>query len=91
MTKETSAVQWLTPAQTVGKEYGFLFTQLQPIHARSFFPCQDTPSIKATYDAKVHVPKGMTALMSALSTNEANDESVQDFTFQQLVPIPVNF
>ena len=87
VTKETTAVQWLTAEQTRGKRYGFLYTQLQPIHARSLFPCQDTPFIKATYRANVKAPPGMTALMSALSLPRKEIEN-SVFEFAQHVPIP---
>jgi leukotriene-A4 hydrolase len=85
VTTKTTAVQWLAASQTVGKRYPFLFTQLQPIHARSLFPCQDTPSVKSPYDATVVVPLGMTAVMSAL----VKEQSEQIFTFEQPIPIPV--
>lgn len=39
-TENCSAAQWLTPEQTVGKVYPYLFTQCQAIHARSLLPCQ---------------------------------------------------
>ena len=33
-----------------------LFTQFQPIHARTMVPCQDTPIVRAPYRAAVTVP-----------------------------------
>ncbi|KAJ1346468.1 hypothetical protein KIN20_001258, partial [Parelaphostrongylus tenuis] len=33
-------------------EAPYLFSQCQPIHARSTMPCMDTPSVKSSYDAK---------------------------------------
>ena len=63
---QSSAIQWLPPAQTAGKQRPYLFTQCQAIHARALLPCQDAPGVKFTYNAKVAVPAWATALMSAL-------------------------
>ena len=62
---EASAVQWLDPAQTAGGRLPFLFTQGQAILTRSWVPTQDSPGIRQTYDARIHVPAGMKAVMSA--------------------------
>ena len=43
----------------------FLFTQGQAILTRTWLPTQDGPGIRQTYDATVHVPAGMRAVMSA--------------------------
>ncbi|KAJ2552322.1 Leucyl aminopeptidase yscIV, partial [Coemansia sp. RSA 1836] len=45
-TSKGGAIQFLTPEQTLGKEHPYLFTQCEEIHARSLFPCQDSPSVK---------------------------------------------
>ncbi|XP_067623291.1 leukotriene A-4 hydrolase isoform X2 [Eurosta solidaginis] len=79
-----SGLQWLTPEQTLGKKHPYLFSQCQPIHARSIVPCQDTPSIKFTYKATVEHPKELTALMSALLEKKETGMT----TFKQEVPIP---
>ena len=61
---EASALMWLEPSQTKsGKP--FLLTQCQAIHARSIVPVQDTPGARIRYDARVTVPEGLTAVMSA--------------------------
>ena len=66
---KSSALQWLPPAQTAGKERPFMFSQCQAIHARSMLPCPDGPAAKFTYDATVRVPEWATALMSAVAVN----------------------
>nr|XP_054751062.1 leukotriene A-4 hydrolase-like [Lytechinus pictus] len=86
-----SAIGWLEPSQTAGKQFPYLYSQCQAIHARSILPCQDSPSVKATYDAKVTVPCDLVCLMSAVRTGEepcAIDNSLKTYTFRQTVPMP---
>lgn len=72
-----AAVQWLAPAQTAGKKMPFLFTQGQAILTRTWVPTQDSPGIRQTYDAVIHVPSGMRAVMSA---ETVAGDSAQDST-----------
>ncbi|KAJ1668236.1 Leucyl aminopeptidase yscIV [Coemansia sp. RSA 1813] len=89
-TKAGCAIQFLSPEQTLGKKHPYLFTQCQPIYARSLFPCQDSPSVKISYSASIRVPKPLTALMSAIATSSSESDS-GDFTvfnFEQKTTIP---
>ncbi|KAJ1803087.1 Leucyl aminopeptidase yscIV, partial [Coemansia sp. RSA 2598] len=87
-TAEGGAIQFLTPEQTLGKSHPYLFTQCEEIHARSMFPCQDSPSVKIAYSADVRVPKPLTALMSAIATGQRNEGDSTTYSFEQKITIP---
>jgi leukotriene-A4 hydrolase len=59
------ALLWLTADQTAGKTAPFLFNQGESIENRTWIPTQDSPGIRQSWEATVHVPAGMTAVMSA--------------------------
>ncbi|XP_009611654.1 leucine aminopeptidase-like [Nicotiana tomentosiformis] len=61
----SSALQWLSPPQTFNKTHPFVYTQCQSIHARSIFPCQDTPAARVKYAAKLNIPRQLSAVMAA--------------------------
>ncbi|KAL2249233.1 UNVERIFIED_CONTAM: Leucine aminopeptidase [Sesamum indicum] len=61
----SSALQWLSPPQTFNKSFPFVYTQCQAIHARSIFPCQDTPAARIKYAAKLNIPRYLSAVMGA--------------------------
>ncbi len=52
---DARALLWVEPQGTAGKKAPMLFTQSQPILARTWVPLQDTPSVRFTYDATIHV------------------------------------
>ncbi len=83
---DAAALQWLNPQQTHDKTHPFLFTQSQAILARSWIPCQDSPGIRYTYSAKVKVPQGMLALMSASNPQEVSETG--EYTFEMPQPVP---
>jgi aminopeptidase N len=84
--KEAAALQWLEPQQTGDKKFPFLFTQSQAILARTWIPCQDSPGIRFTYNAKVTVPAGLLALMSAENPQQKSSDG--HYVFKQSQPVP---
>jgi len=86
-TKDAVALQWLNPQQTADKKKPFLFSQGESIWSRTWIPCQDSPGIRFTYNAKVTVPKDLLAVMSAsVNPQKKNDTGV--YTFKQDKAIP---
>nr|XP_023677777.1 aminopeptidase RNPEPL1 isoform X2 [Paramormyrops kingsleyae] len=85
-TTDGPAIWWLDAGLTSGQTSPLVFTQGHSVCNRSFFPCFDTPAVKSTYSATVHVPEGVTVLMS--SSHSAYSEQDRAFQFSMEFPVP---
>lgn len=86
--EKATALQWLEPSQTAGGQ-PFLYSQSQPIHARSLAPLQDTPRIRISIgSARFTVPRRLRTLMAAAPTGRepAGGEAVDVFHMPQPIP-----
>src|SRR6267143_3856368 len=84
-----TALQWLEPSQTAGGE-PFLYSQAQPIHARSLAPLQDTPRIRIKVgSARIKVPSRLRTLRGAGAKGREDaggGEAVDVFEMPQPIP-----
>ncbi|KAL9122610.1 MAG: hypothetical protein Q9187_000842 [Circinaria calcarea] len=67
--------------------------QCQAIHARSVFPCQDTPDVKSTFDFNIHSPlpvfaSGLSTAIEAPQPDKDGQSETRLYSFKQDVPIP---
>lgn len=77
---------WNTAEQTVSKR-PFLLTNSEPIGGRSWMPCQDTPVVRMSYSAKIHVvQKDLMAVMSANNPTQTNEKG--EYSFNMTIPVP---
>jgi len=90
-TPGAAALQWLSPEQTAGKRHPYLFSQGESILTRTWIPTQDSPGIRQTYAARITVPAGLTAVMSAemlTPRGEPAGEGRHAFRFRLDHPVP---
>ncbi|CAK9436123.1 uncharacterized protein LODBEIA_P06810 [Lodderomyces beijingensis] len=81
-TSACTALQFLDKEATDGKQHPYLFCQCEAIHARSLFPCFDTPALKSPFKFSAKSP--LNTLMSGLFIKKESDR----YYFEQPVPIP---
>lgn len=79
-------LQWLDGQQTLSGQ-PFLFSQSQPIFARTWVPLQDTPGVRYTFDATIRVPRGLMAVMGAGGNpTEVGADGTYSFSMPQPIP-----
>ena len=86
--KGAQALQWLAPALTAGKAHPLLFSQGEPNANRSWIPTQDSPGIRQSWTARITVPNGMTAVMSAEMLGNTAVPGGTQFAFREPNPVP---
>lgn len=65
-----------------------VYSQCQPIYARSLVPLPDSPSARLTFRAEVTAPRTLTALMAAAFVGRSEGAAEATTTFEMVEPIP---
>jgi leukotriene-A4 hydrolase len=86
-TDKSAALQWLGADQTT-RHKPFLYTEAEPISARSWIPLQDTPQIRAPYKAKIHIDDNERLLAVMSAENDPKTKRSNDYTFTMPEAVP---
>ncbi|MEJ7813402.1 MAG: M1 family metallopeptidase, partial [Gemmatimonadaceae bacterium] len=81
---------WLAPEGTAGGEHPFVFSHGHAILTRNWIPTQDSLGLRQTYDARITIQRGLTAVMSAEHLTPAGvpHGAGRRFEFRMTQPIP---
>jgi len=85
----TTALSWLTPAQTASKKHPFVYSLCQMNFCRDWAPMMDTPSQKITYDSTVVAPSELVVSMSGNRTGAVTlnaTHTITTFRCDRLIP-----
>ena len=66
----------------------YLFTQFEPVDARSAFPCFDEPGYKVPWQVTLHVPAGQTAVSNTPVQSEQVEGAIKHVVFRPTPPLP---
>lgn len=80
------SLQWLEPELTSDGKHPFVYSDNQPIMARSWLPCMDSPGVRQTYNAVITTTPGLMAVMSGKNSKEKNSDGVYSITMEQPIP-----
>ena len=85
--QDAPGLYWNSAEQSYGRKEPYLYSQNEPISARSWIPIQDTPAMRMTWEATVRVPSQLLALMSAENNPTAvNASGIYTFSMTKTVP-----
>lgn len=71
------------------KKYSFLYTHGEAIYGRTFFPCQDTPSLKVISSAKIRIHEPYTVMFSGeFDSKKDLGNGILEYNFSLDRPIP---
>jgi hypothetical protein len=82
---------WVNPEGTLSKK-PFMFSLNEPIGARGWIPCQDSPQVKTTFNANIQVMKDkkpysdLLVLMTATNPTQKNSSGFYHFEMDKPIP-----
>jgi aminopeptidase N len=85
-THRAGGLNWIDAPLTEDKKFPLLYTAGEPIQTRSWIPCQDSPSVRVTYDAEIQTDAGLIALMGG--DNPKSTNATGKYLFKMRHPVP---